>query len=68
MVDKVLMRELSQYDHNKPVKKEILLSFPKNKLSTLYSHRKTITGNLPGNVKAETFPFLDRVFICFIYI
>ena len=48
MVEKVLLAESQKYEHNKPLKAKILNSFPANRLSTLYAHRKTITGNIPG--------------------
>ena len=48
VVDRVLLHELAPYENNKPLRDEILNSLPKNKVTTLSSFRKKITGGLPG--------------------
>ena len=48
MVERVFLQESQKWEHNKPLKAKILNSFPQSKLSTLYAHRKAITGNIPG--------------------
>ena len=49
MVQKVLVTEMSKYDKDKVLKKEILNSFPKKIENTLYAHRQKFIGSLPGN-------------------
>lgn len=48
MVQKVLVTEMSKYNDNKVLKKEILNSFPRKIENTLYAHRQKIIGTLPG--------------------
>ena len=49
MAKRVMLEETKVFDHNKPLKREILNSFPLNYLQTLYSHRRKIIGALPSS-------------------
>ena len=53
MVKKVLVSEMSKFDHNKVLKKEILNSFPRKIENTLYSHRQKVIGSLPGIIMSH---------------
>ena len=61
MVERVLLQESQKWEHNKPLKAKILNSFPQSKLSTLYAHRKAITGNIPGWLWIFSFYILSLV-------
>ena len=47
MAERVMLEETKVFD--KPMKRQILSSFPPNYLQTLYSHRKKIIGKIPGS-------------------
>ena len=53
MVQKVLVSEMSKFDHNKVLKKEILNSFPRKIENTLYSYRQKVIGALPGIIMSH---------------
>ena len=49
MAKRVLLEETKVFDHNKPLKREVLNSFPPNYIQTLYSHRRKLIGALPAS-------------------
>ena len=49
MAKQVLLEEMKPFEHNKPLKREILNSFPPNYIQTLYSHRRKQIGSLPAS-------------------